>query len=151
MDRHWRKAAWRCSAVVLAVAGVFPVASGIAAATEASAFPRQLVGTWTRQVTATDIKRAGDWGDSEVPPGAVFRLTIRKNGSATLTARVRPSGWSGVLVPAGTHRVHINLPFVFPNTYKWRASGRLLTFTKISDSDPDGFRQAVFSGVWKRK
>ena len=61
MRKRWRKAAWRCSAVVLAVAVVIvPVAS--ATDTEASAVPANLAGRWTRTVTAADWKRAGATG-----------------------------------------------------------------------------------------
>ena len=150
MDRHWRKAVLRYSAVVLAVAVVVPVASGIAAETKAGAFPAQLVGRWTRTVTRADVKRAGVPAaeSGEVFAGAVFTLTIQKNGSASLRGT---GSWSGPIVPAGANRVHINLPWVFANVYRWRVSGRLLTFTKISDSDRLHFRDAVFWGVWKRK
>ncbi len=149
MGRRTRKAALQCSAVVLAVAVVVPVASGIAAATKAGAFPAQLVGPWTRTVTAVDVKRSGS---TDVAAGSVWTLTIKKSGAASISGRgggLALPGHTGHIVPAGANRVHIYVPFVFPNVYRWRVSRRLLTFTKISDKL--GTNAPVFPGVWKRK
>jgi hypothetical protein len=53
------------------------------------------------------------------------------------------------IVPAGTNRVHINLGLITPSVYRWRVSGRLLTFTKLKDPTAD--RIAAMAGVWNRK
>ena len=145
-----RRACWAVALVVTAVL-IVPVAGGIAAATEASAFPAQLVGRWTRTVTATDLKREGV---TDPPAGTVFTLTIMKSGAASLSGKTpgvkdQTPPFTGPIVPAGANRVHINVAFAFPNVYRWRVSGRLLTFTKISDNFHTN--AAVFSGVWKRK
>ena len=119
-------------------------------------FPTQIVGTWTRKVTSSDIGRAHvpQSESGEVFPGAVYTLTIQKSGTASLRLGRGQNGghWSGPIVPAAAHRVHILLPFAFANTYSWRVTGRQLTFTKINDSDRTvHFREAVFGGLWKRK
>ena len=145
MGRHWRKAAWRCSAVFLVVAVLVPAASGIAAVTQSSAVPAKLVGKWTRKVTSADVKRTGGYG---VPAGTVCTLTIKKSGVAHLFC-TNIGGFDGNIVPAGTNRVHINLGDPRANVYGWRVSGRLLTFTKLKDIVAD--RVAGMEGVWKRK
>ena len=43
MGKHWRKTIGRCTAVVLAVAAIIPVATGLAVVTEASAVPAKVV------------------------------------------------------------------------------------------------------------
>ena len=148
MCAHWRKAAWRCSAVMLAVAMVVPVASGIAAGTQTSAVPAKLIGTWTRKVTSADVKRAGALG---IPAGSVCTITVKKSGvfNSYVFCTRGVGGFDGNITPAGTNRVHINLGLSNPNVYRWRVSGRLLTFTKISDPVQD--RAVVFWGVWKRR
>ena len=145
MGRHWRRAALRCAAVVLAVAVGIPVASGIAAETKASAVPAKLVGRWTRTVTSADIKRTGGYG---VAAGTVCTLTIKKGGATHLDC-TNIGGFDGNIVAAGVNRVHINLGITSPNVYRWRVSGRLLTFTTLRDDVSD--REAAMQGVWKRK
>ncbi len=148
MGRRTRKAALQCSAVVLAVAVVVPVASGIAAVSRPSAVPAKLVGKWTRTVTRADVKRGGGL---VLMAGHVFTLTITKSGSSTVSC----AGLGGLctadgkIVPAGINRVHINVGAPTPSLYGWRVSGRLLTFTKLKDSVPD--RVEIMWGVWKRK
>ena len=136
--------------MIVAAALIVPVAGGIAA-TEASAFPAQLVGRWTRTVTAADLKREGV---TDPAAGTVFTLTIKKSGAASLSGKTpgvedQTPPFTGPIAPAGANRVHINVAFAFPNVYRWSVSGRLLTFTKISDHFH--VNAAVFSGVWKRK
>ncbi len=151
MGRPWRRAAVGCSAVVLVVAAVVPAASGIAAVTQRSAVPAKLVGQWTRKVAAADPKRTG--GTGGIPVGSVWTLTIKKSGGFSLSgvsATWASGELDGNILSAGANRVHIHLePVSPPNVYKWRVSGRLLTFTKISDAEVD--RATVMWGVWKRK
>jgi hypothetical protein len=140
----------------LALAFSLTSASAVAATQRSRTFPPPPVGRWTRTVTSGDIRRSKvpEVESGEVFAGAVYTLTIRKNGSAFLllgSGAERGTHWTGPVVPAGANRVHINLPFAFPKTYTWRVSGQRLTFTKISDTDKLGFRPAVFPGVWKRK
>jgi hypothetical protein len=148
MGRPWRKAALPCLAVVLTAAVVVPVASGIGAVKKPSTVDTRLVGKWTRKVTSADVKRAGGL---ILVAGHVCTLTIKKSGSSIVSC---PSlgglGYNdGKIVPAGAHRVHINVGDPAPSLYGWRVSGRLLTFTKLKDPIPD--RVEVMWGVWKRK
>ena len=145
MGRH----SLRCSAVALTVAVLVPPASGIAAVQRTSAVPAKLVGTWTRTVTSADTRRAHAVGTQ---PG-VYLLSIKKSGAVSITGTAVGQPITGKIVAAGLNRVHINISIVTPNVYSWRVSGRLLTFTKISES-ADVFgrdRSAVMWGVWKRK
>ena len=141
----WCRAALRLWAVVITVAVVVPVASGIGAVSQTSTVDTKLVGTWTRKVTSADVKRTGGYG---IPAGTVCKLTIKKSGAAHL-ACTNIGDFDGTIVPAGTNRVHINLGLSNPDVYRWRVSGRLLTFTKLQDVVGD--RAAVMWGVWKRK
>ena len=145
MGGHFRRAT---VGVAIAVSLIVPVTSGLAGARESSSVPARLVGKWTRTVTAVDVKRSGS---TDVLAGSVWTLTIKKSGAASIStpAPSERSRFTGHIVPAGANRVHIYVPFVIPNVYMWRVSGRLLTFTKISDK----FATAapVFPGVWKRK
>ena len=130
-------------------------ADGLAATKRTSAFPAQLVGTWTRTVTKADIK-----GAQVVPgevdhafPGMVVVLVVKKDGAAVLTTKEKngTSRWEGRLVPTGPDRFHVaGIPIDVPNVYRWQVSGRLLTLTKISDSEVFGLRHAWLIGIWKR-
>jgi hypothetical protein len=140
MGRLWRKVALRCSAVVLVVSVVVPVASGIAG-TEASAVPSKLVGNWTRPVTSADRNAHG--GGAE----GYCRLTVKKTGAAHLRC-LNIGTFDGKVVSAGTNRVHINLFDRTQNVYRWRLSGGRLTLTPLTDDTPD--RAGVMWGVWKR-
>lgn len=147
MGRPWQKAAWCRSAIVLLVAIVGPAASGVAAVTQTRVVPAQLVGKWTRTVTANDVKRTGGTG---VPPGTRCTLTIMKTGVQTASVTcTNIGGFNGTIVPAAAGRVHINVGAPGANLYSWRVSGQRLTITKIKEDVWD--RAAVFSGVWKRK
>jgi hypothetical protein len=121
------------------------VASGIAAVTQASAFPSKLIGKWTRKVTAADVKRTGGYG---VPAGIVCTLTIKKSGAAHLVC-TQVGVLDGRIVPAGTNRVHITLGDTTPNLYGWHVTAHLLTLTKLNDVTPD--RAAAMWGIWKRR
>jgi hypothetical protein len=94
-------------AIALAIAG------GEAVATQ-NAFPAKLVGTWTRTVTAADVKRAGSWG---VPAGSVWTLTIKKSGASSAIREGDSEPFTGPIIPVGPTRVRINVGLVFPNVY----------------------------------
>jgi hypothetical protein len=145
-------AALRCSAVILVLAVVVPVASGVAAGTsrsvgtQASAVPPHLVGTWTRTVTRADVKRTGAHG---IPVGTVCTLTVKNSsGESRLVCTKNVDPLFGFVVRAGSGRVHINLGLAHPDVYTWRVSGPLLTFTKVEDTVRD--RVAAMEGVWRR-
>jgi hypothetical protein len=82
-----------------------------------------------------------------VPAGTVCTLTVKKSGVANLNC-TNIGGFDGSLVPAGANRVDIKLGLPDPDVYRWRVSGRLLTFTKVKDTVPD--REAAMEG-WKRR
>ena len=148
MSRQWRNRGGWASAAVLAVALVVPATDGISATTEATVVPAKLVGQWTRKVTVADVKRTGATG---IPAGSVWTLTIKKSGYASLSGKGQGPPFTGKIVLAGANRVHVNVGVAFPNVYGWRVSGRLLTFTKITESPALADRAAVIWGVWKRK
>src|SRR5262245_43202180 len=131
---------------IAVLSAVVPVAGGIASGQRASALPAKLVGTWTRKVTAADVKRenAVDISTGDVS-GTVWTLAIKKSGAASVSG-VRY--WAGPVRRAGRNRVHIDVGFHYPNVYWWQVSGRQLALRKVNDSLP--LRAAVLQGVWKR-
>src|SRR6059058_2552609 len=137
MGRHRPKPVLWCSAVVLAVAVIVPVASGIAAANQPSTVNSKLVGKWTRTITNADVKRSA--GGLVLAAGKVATLTIAKNGhwTAVIVGLGGLGTADGALVPAGTNRIHLNVIGEPPSLYTWRVSGRLLTLTKVKDAVPD--------------
>jgi hypothetical protein len=141
MGNPCHKAPLLCSTVVLAVSAVGPVASGIAAATEASAVPSRLVGQWTRPVTSADRNAHG--GGAE----GFCRLTVKKGGATHLRC-INIGTFDGKIVSGGTNRVHINLFYRTQNVYSWRLSGGRLTLTPLTDDTPE--RAGVMWGVWNR-
>jgi hypothetical protein len=132
----------------LTAAVVFGVPGGNATPATSGNAPPKLVGHWTRTVTNADLRRAHAVGTL---PG-LYKLSISKSGAVSISGTAVGQPITGKIVPAGLNRVHINISIVTRNVYSWRVSGRLLTFTKISES-PDVFgrdRSAVMWGVWKR-
>ena len=143
MGRRWRQAAWRCWAVVLAVAAVVvPIAS--AADTKAGAVPASLVGRWTRTVTAADWKRAGATGfvTSVVGPQT---MVVKANGNVTVvdfTAKFSPIS-GGRLSISG-----VPVCYAKKGLYRWKVASRKLTFTKLKDTC--AAEVGLFTGVWTR-
>jgi hypothetical protein len=115
-------------AVVL-VAGL-ACSSGSAIASERSALPQQVVGTWTRTVTTADVARVKTNG---VTAGSFWTLIVQKNGSAMVGGN--GGQYTGMLVPVGTTRIHVKMGDPTPNVYGWRLAGRRLTLTRIKDAD----------------
>jgi hypothetical protein len=131
---------------------IVPVTGGIAAARGASAVPTKLVGRWSRTVTSSDLKSA------KVPPisipTGVWSIVIKKDGSFDAYRRAASaSGFTDRLTATLAGRLTIEMPFCAggfnPNVYRWRAAGRRLTITKVSDKC--GERVAIFPGAWNRK
>ena len=83
MGKHWRKTIGRCTAVVLAVAAIIPVATGLAVVTEASAVPAKVVGVWTRNVTRADWTR---YGPGSREPVGVWTMVVKKRRRRSLPA-----------------------------------------------------------------
>jgi hypothetical protein len=128
-------------AIVLAVIAVTP------AAARQSVIDPKLVGTWTRTVSKADVQREEAYGGLA---GAHCTLTVKMSGASHIACPGQASvSFSGPITSKGTNHVQISLGDLNPNTYKWHVAGRLLTLTKLKDSNPD--RSATMSGVWKRK
>jgi hypothetical protein len=143
MSRRWLEAAWRCCAAGLAVAAVVvPVAS--ATDTEASAVPTNLVGRWTRTVTAADWKRAGARGfvTSFVGP---YTMVVKPNG------KVKIIDFTATFSPLPGGRLSISgVPVCHPKKglYGWKMANRKLTLTKLKDTC--SAEVGLFTGVWTR-
>jgi hypothetical protein len=157
VGRRRRQAALRYSAVVLAVAAAVPIASGIAAAMEASAVPSKLVGAWSRNATLANWNKYGQGGF----PVGVWTMVVKKSGGVDLYT---PGGYKPgciakktcfpdfltAIAVTGTHLTVAAVP-VCPTkgTYAWKVSGRSLALKAIADKQC-GPREALFNGVWKR-
>jgi hypothetical protein len=153
-----RRAALRCSAVVLAVAVVVPVASGIAAATDAGAVPPKLVGVWSRNLTQANLNKYGL--SRAFHPVGVWTIVVKNRGDVDVYT---PGKYR-----AGCKACYPTFPIFFSATgarvtigpdpecsgtrgvYGWEVSGRALTLKLIADKTC-GPREALFPGVWKRK
>ncbi len=157
MGRRWRKAAWRRWAVLVTVAMVVPVASGIAAATRASAVPAKLVGVWSRNVTQANWNKYGQ-GRAGFPVG-VWSIVIKKNGDVefyvpgsyvTGCKACVPDVVTDFTIRATSLTVGPVPVCSTKGIYSWKVSGRLLTLRAIADKKC-GAREALLSGLWKRK
>src|SRR5262249_22039166 len=143
----------RHTALAFVVAALVPATSLAEPARGASSPPAKLVGSWTRTITAADVRRSGA---QTLLEGAVCTVTIKpttfKKGpyrgwmparSACVNGAGTHVGW---IVPAGANRIHINLGYASQSTYTWRVSGRRLTFDVRDDESAD--RRAAFVGTW---
>ena len=143
MGKRWRKAAWWCLAIFVAVAaGLIPVAR--ATDTEGNSVPNNLVGRWTRTVTAADWKRAGATGfvTSFVGP---YTMTVKTNG------KVRIIDFTATFSPLSGGRLSMSgVPVCYPKKglYRWKVANRKLTLTKLKDTC--AAEVGLFSGVWTR-
>jgi hypothetical protein len=103
--------------VVLTLLVLVPGSTASAQATKAGTVPQKLVGSWSRNVTAADIKKAGGYA-SFVSQG-IWSLTIKRSGEIDL---YRPDGQkleSGPFtgLSKGRFRAEIGCrPF---GTYRW--------------------------------
>ena len=143
----------RRQAVVPALVGfalvlsLMATAGAVAASTRARAVSPKLVGQWTRTVSKADVQREEAFAGLA---GAHCTLTVKTTGASKIVCPGPASvNFSGPITSKGSNRIQISLGDLNPNTYKWRVNGRLLTLTKIKDSNPD--RAAGMAGVWKRK
>ena len=146
-----RGAGWAV-AVVAAAALIVPVAGGIAAATQASAVPAQLVGQWSRNVTKAELHKYGQY--AELP--GVWTMVITTAGAANFFAPVINTCCAYPDVTMHITVAGTSLTFARGNsicttkgTYTGKVSGRSLALKVIADKCP--LRIAVFTGVWKRK
>ena len=115
----------------------------VAATAAAAPPPPQLVGKWTRTVTASDVRRAHS---TKIVPGKTWTLVITQHGS-----RVSTPGrlaWKGGVVPSNATQVHMELGPHEGDLYHWRrSSGSLTLHARV---DPVADRAAVLSGTWKK-
>src|SRR5712691_6492506 len=127
MGRPCHRAALRCSAVVLVVAVVVPVAIGTAAVTQTSAVPAKLVGRWSRSAKATTF---ASWSMVIKKSGAV---AFYQPGSTYVDFTTTFNATAGGRLNVGT------VPICSTKAvYRWKVSGKLLTITKVSDKQcPD--------------
>lgn len=157
MGKHWRKTIGRCTAVVLAVAAIIPVATGLAVVTEASAVPAKVVGVWTRNVTRADWTR---YGPGSREPVGVWTMVVKKRGDVALYPPGKYRAGCKACVSHPDFFSIVDLALIIgpdarcPGTkgiYHWEAVGRALTIMPIAENKQCWAREATFSGVWKRK
>jgi hypothetical protein len=132
----------------MARAGSILIAAAIACSSGAALaggqrFPPQLVGKWTRTVTAADVVRSKTNG---VTAGSFWTLIVQKSGASI--AGGNGGQFTGKLVPAGATTINVEMGDATPNVYAWHIAGRRLILTRVRDADGD--RAAVFSGTWHR-
>jgi hypothetical protein len=119
------------------------VALVVVAAAAAAPPPEELLGTWTRTVSAADVNRAHS---TRIIPGTKWTLVIGRH-----TSSVRSSGgktFKGTIVPTSATLVNIELG-AKTNLYGWRRAGKTVIFTLNHDPNPD--RVAILVGTWKRR
>jgi hypothetical protein len=123
--------------LLLAAVGVALVIVAAAAA----APPEQLLGTWTRTVSAADVNRAHATG---IIGGSKWTLTIGRSKSTVRSAGGK--SLKGVVIPASATLVNIELG-AKPDLYGWRRAGKTVVF--IFKHDPNPNRVAILVGTWK--
>ena len=145
MGRFWRKAVLGWSVVLVAVVAV--VASAIAAAT---GVPANLVGQWSRNVTAADLRKHGQ----DAGTAGVWAMLIRKAGSASLFAPGTlccgtPDVTMTFTATVGSSTFGPNTVCPSRGTYSSKVSGRSLTLKATADKCVE--QVAILNGVWARK
>jgi anti-sigma-K factor RskA len=134
----------RFAAAVLVLAVAVPVAGGSAATRSSDALPRQLVGTWTRTLTAAGWKKAGA-SDFSYLVGA-YTMVIKANGTTLAVGyAAKFSQLSGGRLRIGSVTDCGSIP---SGLYKWKVAKGRLTLTKVRDSCP--LEIGLFAGVWKK-
>lgn len=141
-------------AVVLTVAVLVPVGTGIAAGTSANTVPVSLVGRWSRNVTVAELHRYRQYSFT---PG-VWSLVFTRAGAAMTFAPGSScfnAGCDPILFPVAVVGPSMTLrPATFlchtKGTYAWKVSARSLTLKPTADKQCPS-RVALLTGVWKRK
>ena len=134
----------RSLAALVLVVAVAPIPTGVAAGRRFEAVSPKLVGTWTRDVSSVDVKRAG----AHAAAAGVWTLEIEKDGTAAVFDASGAGSFEGSISSLAANRVRVKADT--PSAiYSWHVANRRLTFIKVKDSIPD--RAAVFSGTWKHK
>jgi hypothetical protein len=120
------------------------VALAVVAAAGAAPAPPDLIGSWTRTVSAKDIARAHS---TKITAGTTWVLVIASGKSSVRSPHI--ATYTGTVVPAGPTLVHIELAGDTSDLYAWRRLGTTLIFTK--KHDPNANRAAIFAGTWRRR
>ena len=126
-----------------ALLSVIVVALVLAASAAAASPPKQMLGTWTRTVTATDIRRADA---KKVVPGKSWTLVITSLHSSAGQGKTT---LRGNIVPTSATQVNIELGQQRPNLYEWRRVGSKLILHARFEPNPD--RGAVLVGTWVKR
>lgn len=151
------RSAIRIISVVLALCGLVATGSGSGGSRDAGTvrlsdeLPRQLVGTWRRNVTPADFERAG--AAALAFTSGSHSIVVKRSGDVNIHFSRPPNFTAGFSALAG-RRLIIDYPVdclgrAKKGLYRWKVAGRLLTLKKLFDRCP--VRVAVFAGVWKRK
>jgi hypothetical protein len=120
------------------VAGLIVVATA-----SASPPPKQLIGKWTRTVTAADVHHAGA---TKVIAGLTWTLVVTQQGS---TASHGATKMRGQIIPSNATQVNIELGQQKPNLYDWRRIGtKLVLHARV---EPNADRAAVLVGTWVKR
>jgi hypothetical protein len=155
MGRRLPRTALRCSAVALAIAVVVPVSSGAAGTQQATSVPKNIVGGWSRNVTAANWKQYG------VSPGyavGAWTILVLKTGVVDVfggrgyppRCNACTADFTTRLTVAGPRLTIAPIPVCStPGVYRWKKTQRSLPLTLIADTHC-GPREALFTGVWKR-
>jgi hypothetical protein len=123
------------------IVSVCAVGSGAAHTT--GKLPAQLVGGWTRFVTAADWKRVG----IATEPSAHFSMLVSADGSVVVaeSTAVRFAALSGSrVVISGAYGCGKK-----KGVYRWSVAAGRLTLTKLHDTCAYSF--GLYAGVWKRE
>jgi len=116
----------------------------VVATASASPPPKELVGKWTRTVSAADVLRAHA---RKVIIGTTWTLSITQRGSIASTPGRVPL--RGEIIPSSPTQINIEIGQQKPNLYSWKRSGKSLALHAYADSIAD--RTAVLNGVWKKR
>ena len=130
-------------AVGIAAAAVFAVAARSAAAPQLST---KLVGTWSRQLTQSDVTKGKPQLPAALLVNAKCTLSLKATGAAHLDCGRLVGHFNGSVMPSGTTNVRIDVGDGRPNTYRWSVAGSVLTLTKVTDPSSD--RTTIFGGAW---
>ena len=124
---------------------VSAIALALALAASAAAAPpaQQLLGTWTRTVTAADVQKAGA---TKVVGGQTWTLVITRDESSASHGKTT---MRGNVVPTNATQVNIELGQQKPNLYRWQRVGNKLILH--ANAEPNRDRKAVLVGSWVKR
>ena len=128
---------------LVATAVVAAAALVAAAAVTAAPPPTQLLGTWTRTVSKSDVARAHA---TRVKPGSKWTLVIAPAKAVASSPGFAPFTGKFTLETVAT--VSLSVGNGKYNLYGWQRVGNLLVFNWQKDDNAN--RRAVLAGVWKR-